>query len=103
MNLIITDHAQKRIRKRMGANKKTVSKLSDLAFKNGITHSETTGSLRRYCDRLYLSHRIPNNMRVYNQRVFLFKDNILITVVNLPQKYNRAEQKIKSRKIEKTT
>ena len=98
MDAILTDHAEKRVRDRVGVKKNVVDKVTQKALKNGITHNETAGSLKRYMDKLYLSHKKATNMRIYNRNIYLFDDNILITVINLPNKYHSTVDKINRKK-----
>lgn len=84
MQVIITNHSEKRIKERTGLSKKQSDKLALNALEHGITHREAKGNLKKYLDKLFLSHGKANNMRVYNQKVFLFDRNTLITVINLP-------------------
>lgn len=89
MESVITSHAEKRLRKRVGLNKSSLQKIADKALKYGISHSETSGSLRRYIDKLYLSERNANNIRIYGEHVYLFRGNTLITVFGLPSKFHK--------------
>lgn len=89
MKIIITNHAKKRIKNRLGLNKNVIEKISNEAFKNGLKHSEVKGSFKRYLDKIYLSHENGNNMRIYNQKIFLFHNNILITILDFPSRYKK--------------
>ena len=80
----VTKHATKRIRQRLGINKKSADKNAEKALKYGITHSEAKGKLCKYMDGIFLLNCRPNNMRVYNHSVYLFRGNTLITVIALP-------------------
>ena len=46
--LIVTHHAKKRLKQRMGINKKSYDKISKRALEEGLKHSETSGLLRKY-------------------------------------------------------
>lgn len=91
----ITKHAKTRIVQRCGVNKKSVEAVADKALLSGLTHKDVSGSLARYLDKLYLSHGVANNMRIYGQKVFLFRGSRLITVVNLPARFHKTVNKIK--------
>lgn len=84
MNVIVTTHAKKRAKERLGISKNLTIKLAEKALTYGLTHSDAKGSLKKYCDKIYLSHKKANNIRIYNRKVFVFKDSILITIINLP-------------------
>ena len=98
MEVVLTNHAEQRVKDRVGVSKKIADKVTQRALDNGIKHAETTGSLKRYMDKLYLSHRNANNMRIYNRKVYIFDQDVLITVINLPNKYCGTVDKINRRK-----
>ncbi len=91
----VTKHGKKRIKQRCGIPKKAADRLSDKAFRNGITHSECSGSLKRYLDYLWEYNHTANNMRIYANKVFIFVDETNVTVLNLPRKYYETVKKIK--------
>lgn len=85
----ITKHAEKRIKQRLGLGKKAVLRLAERALTQGKTHAEFTGGMKRFLDKVYLSHKTANNLRVLNYYVFIFCNDTLITVLSLPRKYHR--------------
>lgn len=93
---IMTDHGEQRIKERVG--KKVPLGIAASALRDGISHSETSGKLRKYMDKLYLTARKANNSRIYNRNVYLFHDDVLITVLNLPSQFHKVEDKIKLRR-----
>lgn len=92
-----TRHGSKRIRERVGVNKKVVDKLAQKALEEGISHKDTVGSLKKYISSLYLKYRVANNIKVYNRKLYLFKFDKLITVLNLPHIYHKIEDKLKKK------
>ena len=88
----VTKHAEKRTRNRCGLPKKTVEKNAAIALEKGLTHSECTGSLRKYFDYLFLSRENgAGKIRIYTNYVYIFtNENLLITVIPLPQKYQKS-------------
>lgn len=78
--VIITNHAYKRLKKRSGLKKRVFEKLVLEAFNKGFKHNCAIGSLKKYCDSLYMSHKQANNIRFYKNYTFLFDRNILITM-----------------------
>ena len=96
MSIIITTHAKKRAKERLGIGKNLTVKLAEKALTYGLTHSDTKGSLKRYCDKIYLSHRKANNIRIYNRKIFVFKDSILITIINLPNNLSNIADSIQN-------
>jgi len=98
----VSSHGNKRVRSRCGIPKKSVQKLAKEAFEYGITHKETTGSLNKYITAQYFYNQSANNIRIYNQKVFIFSNETLITVLNLPKKFIKIAEKIMKRKQEST-
>jgi sugar diacid utilization regulator len=83
--LIVTKHAKKRMKERCGVKSKSVDKMAERAYFTGMTHSDAKGALRKYCDMVYLSYRDANQIRLYGDKVYIFKNTYLITVFNLPR------------------
>lgn len=81
----ITTHAEDRLKERCGLNKKSIQRIAEKAYENGIRHCETKGNLRKWLDGVYLSERNANNLRLYGDKAFVFRDDILITVMQIPQ------------------
>lgn len=46
---MVTKHAEKRIRQRCGVSKKAAQRMTEKVYKYGMTHSETTGKLKKIC------------------------------------------------------
>jgi len=94
---IVTNHAKKRTKERLGLSKKSADKITQKALDFGIKISDTKGSLRKYLDFLYESHKNSNNTRIYNRKIYLFHNNICITIINLPNRFNKTCDKIQKR------
>lgn len=90
----VTDHAAKRTKERLGLPKRVTAKNADRALHEGIKHSETRGALHRYLDALYWKRETANNIRVYCNNVYIFHDEILITIFPLPQKYRKTVDRL---------
>ncbi|MNJ90162.1 hypothetical protein D3C87_77560 [compost metagenome] len=97
---VLTDHSEQRIKDRLGLSKKIADKAAQKALDKGLSHAETKGSLRRFIDALYLREKKANNIKIYNRKVYLFKDVVLITVLNLPNKYSSVADKLQKHKNE---
>ena len=96
--MIVTRHAEQRIRERVGLPKRVADKAAARALSDGVRRTETTGRLRRYLDALYHARNEANNIRVWADKVYLFHNVILITVLNLPNDYKNAYKKIQERR-----
>lgn len=101
MEAIVTRHGAARTKDRVGLSKKIADKNAQAALDCGVTHAETKGSLRRYIDGLYLSKKAANNIRIYNHYVYIFQNNVLITVIDLPQKYRKLASQLQQKKAKK--
>jgi hypothetical protein len=97
--VIVTDHGTQRIKDRLGLSKKIADKTAQKALDRGVGHSETKGNLRRYIDKVYYSEQKANNIRVYNRKIYLFRDDVLITVLNLPHNLSSIADKIQKNKL----
>ena len=83
--LIITDHAAKRIKERLGLPKSAITPHVHRAYNEGWRHSHAHGKAKRFIDKLFLSHGNASDIRIYGRFVFLFNGQVLITVVPLPR------------------
>jgi hypothetical protein len=81
----VTNHSRKRFKQRLGLSKKACQRHAEIAFLQGATHADVRGRAKRYLDRLFLQHHTANQLRVHGQFVYLFNNNVLITVLGLPK------------------
>lgn len=95
---MVTNHGKKRIKDRLGLSKGLAEKNATKALQFGLTHADTKGKLHRHLDGIYLLNCRPNNMRVYNHSIYLFRGNILITVLPLPNKFCAYADKLQKKK-----
>ena len=97
--LYVTKHGGKRSRERLGIPKKAVDRNAMIALEKGLKHGETCGGLKRYLDWLYLKGSgEANNMRVYGDHVYLFHDEILITVLNVPPEHRKQAARLQRKR-----
>jgi hypothetical protein len=96
--LKITKHAKKRLTERIGINKRSTEKLSEIAYKQGLSHKDLTGILKKYIDKVYLKEKKANNIRIYGNNVYLFCDTTLITVLKLTSKLSRIAIKLSKKR-----
>jgi hypothetical protein len=93
----ITRHAKRRIKIRCG---KSMDRLAEIAFNRGLTHAETTGSLNKYVTYVHMKNTEANNIRLYGDKIYIFCNEVLITVMEIPHKYRVLVKKlIDKRKI----
>lgn len=94
----VTEHAKGRVKERLGFNKKTIESAAKRALEKGIQHKDTVGSFNKYFSSLYLKHKKANNIRVFAEMAFLFRNQTLITVFAIPHKFKKVANKLKKKK-----
>ena len=87
----LTKHGKERIRERIGVGKSEtkVNRAAQKAYERGTKYSEVKGTLRRYLDRMYERHGDGENIRLYAGNLWVFEGTRLITVKNIPARYQR--------------
>ena len=85
--LIITNHGRKRMRERCGLNKKSVERIAEKAFTEGLTTDQVKGALKKWC----VEHEKQEDaqVKVYGNFLYIFRENRLITLLNIPSKFNK--------------
>ena len=85
--MIVTRHAYKRLKERSGLNKKSVTRIAEKAFQEGIRHCEVKGNLKKWMSNVYLRNSNANNLRICGDKLFVFAGDTLITVLQVPSKF----------------
>lgn len=98
MVIVVTNHALKRLSERLGLSKMSAMRIAERAFEEGIKHSETRGNLNKWVTSLYFVNKRANNIRLYGDKAFIFIDNSLITILQIPHNLMKEVNKIKARK-----
>jgi len=83
---IATKHAYRRAKERLGWNKSALRGQMVKAFYHGAAHKDVKSKLRKYVDKLWLKSKNCNNIRIYGENLYLFNNEILITVYRLDNK-----------------
>lgn len=96
----VSKHAIKRLKERCGINHKSALKMAKRAFENGITHAETSGRLKKWINRQYLSNRKANNIRLYGDKAYIFCGYMLVTVLLIPNDLKIEAIKLQTKKKE---
>ena len=81
----LTNHGAKRLRERLGIPKRACQRAAQKAYDEGITFKNTAGEAHRFFDKIYHKNDSVNNTKVYGQFAYLFSNNVLITVLNIPK------------------
>lgn len=95
---VMTHHGSDRIQERVGLPKKATKRSAQLALEKGIRKEQTSGSLHRYLDWLFYYNQKANNLRIFNNHTYIFIDELLVTVIPLPTKYQKTVAKLKEKK-----
>jgi len=84
----VTDHGEKRLRKRLGLSKSSVDKAFGDALLKGRRHAEFKGRFRRYLDaQASVHHSAPI---VHGHTIYwTSKDGVLITAYQVPAMYRK--------------
>lgn len=80
----VSKHAEQRMKERCGLNKKSIQRMAEKAYTDGISHRNTKGSLNKWVTKVYFKSQKANNIRLYGDTAFLFHNDILITVIQIP-------------------
>ena len=86
---VLTNHCKRRAKQRAGVTKNTLTTIASRAFQEGIRHSEAIGSLRNWMNSEYLKYKSANNCRLYANKLYIFHNDILITIINAPLCFER--------------
>ena len=80
----ITSHAYEKAKERMKWKKKSLDNMAKKALERWVMHKDTKSKLHRYITKLYLSHKKCNNIRIYWEDLYFFRDTTLVTIYRLP-------------------
>lgn len=81
----ITSHAYQKARERFKWKNKTLDRMAEKAFEEGMEHSETKSNLKKYISHKWKMYKSCNNTRIYGENIFFFHNDRLITLYRLPQ------------------
>lgn len=92
--LSITRHAFQRAKERLGYSQDAFRRIAAMAYCFGLPGDQAKGRLRNYID-MKQSHHPDNIVRLYGENMFVFKDECLVTVYQLPRDLKNYYLKIK--------
>lgn len=85
MAVTITDHADARLKERLGLPKSARAAAAQRAFDQGKRHGDAAGKLKRFLDKCWLQHRKANNVRIHAEHIWFFAHKTLVTVYEVPK------------------
>ena len=93
--MIVTKHAKQRMKQRCGINEKSTDRMAKIAFEKGLKHSDLTGNLKKWVDGLYFYNKNANNIRLYGDKAYIFRNTKLITVIQIPHNLVKEADKLR--------
>jgi len=96
----VTMHGKNRMRQRCGIKSKSVVRLAGIAFEKGLTHADVSGSLSGYLTSLYYFNGQANNIRLYGDKIYIFCNDVLVTVYDTPRRYQNTVNNLMRKKRE---
>ena len=100
MSTYVTNHGNIRVRKRCGLPRKAVEDNAERAFNNGLKHTDCSGRLKNYFTWMYMKEKTGNNIRIYNDYVYVFCGQNLVTVIPLPVEHRGAARRLLAKRKE---
>lgn len=95
-DIIITDHAYDKAKERFSFSKPALERVAGKAYREGITHSSSSGNLKKYITKLWFDYKKADNIKIYGEIIFFFSKNILITVYQIPHSLRKLANKIQT-------
>ena len=96
--MIITKHAEQRMRERLGLNKKSMQRMVQKVYNNGKRVDDFKGGMYKYLFNIEKSHKSlhgeDSSIRMYGDFIYLFTGQSLITV------FRAKKQKHKKKEVE---
>lgn len=80
----VTKHAKERLKERCGLNDKSSERMAKIAYEKGLRHGDLTGNLKKWVDKQYFYNRQANQVRLYGDKAYIFHNQKLITVIQIP-------------------
>ena len=80
----VSNHAKMRMKQRCGLNGKSCERIAKKAFEHVIHHNETKGLLNKWVTTLYFKNQNANNIRLYGDKAYIFCEDVLVTVIQIP-------------------
>jgi hypothetical protein len=97
IDAIVTRHANKRIRERVGISKSASKNLAKKVLKDGLDSSELEGKIKEYVDKVSSKSKNGNNIKFFNDKIYIFANEFLLTVIPLPKHLMKVSLKLRKR------
>ena len=94
----VTKHAKERMKRRCGLNEKSSERLARIVYEKGLRHGDLTGNLKKWVDKQYFYNKAANQIRLYGDKAYIFQNEKLITVIQVPHNLVKEVTKLERRK-----
>mgnify|MGYP006323525025 FL=1 len=98
-NVRLTEHAYKRMKERLGYNRKTAERIAKRAIQCGVESGKSSGQLDKYIIHNEISE--DRNVFVFGEAVYVYSKHedarVLITVLHLPQALKNQARTVQNR------
>lgn len=99
MKLIITNHARLRAKQRFNWRLESLKRMAIRSIKSGLDVTNANGKIQKYINNLAINHNgRANNVKIYGEQIYLFRDEVLLTVLHLPNELKSISRKTRGRK-----
>ena len=95
----VTKHAKERMKERCGIKEKSADRMAKIAYEKGLKHRDLTGNLKKWVDRLYFKNRAANQIRLYGDKAYIFQNEKLITVIQIPHNLVKEVVRISKKEV----
>lgn len=83
--IIISEHAKKRSKSRANFKGNNLLHMAKKAYFKGLGFTNARGKILEFIKQKYHTEYRANNIKVYGRFVYIFRNNVLLTVIDLPQ------------------
>ena len=98
----VSKHAKERSKQRNGWNEKTTERMVQKVLEKGIPHRQTKGRLNKWVTSLYFKNADANNIRLYGDKAYIFHNETLITVLQIPANLTKDMEKFICKDLEQS-
>ena len=85
-NIYVTLHAAKRLKERNGWSRRTSIRMIKRILSDGITEKDFSGKQKLWVKNHKRDYSERNSYVIYGDKVYIFQDNMLITLHEAPKK-----------------
>lgn len=84
---IVTHHAYKRARQRLGWGRKTLERMLPKVLERGLCQKDFSGSFSRHLRSKLQGNGVANHLLIYGEVIYFMRDATLITLYRVPSQF----------------